>query len=97
RRHTRFSRDWSSDVCSSDLCMKGIDIFNLSPYQIILFEKEDRTEYSLVLNFHHIIFDWDSIHILHEQLLEIFQNITEPNSKLTRSEERRVGKEGRFK
>src|SRR5690606_41248582 len=31
RRHTRFSRDWSSDVCSSDLqlildviCLKGI-------------------------------------------------------------------------
>src|SRR5690606_40638199 len=22
RRHTRFSRDWSSDVCSSDLVMK---------------------------------------------------------------------------
>src|SRR5690606_6873035 len=22
RRHTRFSRDWSSDVCSSDLCCK---------------------------------------------------------------------------
>src|SRR6266700_5651149 len=22
RRHTRFSRDWSSDVCSSDLCRK---------------------------------------------------------------------------
>src|SRR5690606_41076371 len=22
RRHTRFSRDWSSDVCSSDLCHK---------------------------------------------------------------------------
>src|SRR5690606_40016815 len=21
RRHTRFSRDWSSDVCSSDLCV----------------------------------------------------------------------------
>src|SRR5690606_17056644 len=27
RRHTRFSRDWSSDVCSSDLRMlKGVDI-----------------------------------------------------------------------
>src|SRR5690606_7758687 len=27
RRHTRFSRDWSSDVCSSDLvlCFKGTD------------------------------------------------------------------------
>src|SRR5690606_39321574 len=23
RRHTRFSRDWSSDVCSSDLFMNG--------------------------------------------------------------------------
>src|SRR5690606_16546080 len=23
RRHTRFSRDWSSDVCSSDLCDRG--------------------------------------------------------------------------
>src|SRR5690606_39837908 len=22
RRHTRFSRDWSSDVCSSDLCWR---------------------------------------------------------------------------
>src|SRR5690606_40602418 len=25
RRHTRFSRDWSSDVCSSDLSFKKID------------------------------------------------------------------------
>src|SRR5690606_40270682 len=23
RRHTRFSRDWSSDVCSSDLAMRN--------------------------------------------------------------------------
>src|SRR5690606_39919493 len=26
RRHTRFSRDWSSDVCSSDLGSAGIDV-----------------------------------------------------------------------
>src|SRR5690606_40426365 len=25
--HTRFSRDWSSDVCSSDLCPNGIDVY----------------------------------------------------------------------
>src|SRR5690606_41143003 len=25
RRHTRFSRDWSSDVCSSDLCHRRRD------------------------------------------------------------------------
>src|SRR5690606_18104592 len=24
RRHTRFSRDWSSDVCSSDLIIRGM-------------------------------------------------------------------------
>src|SRR5690606_39976395 len=26
RRHTRFSRDWSSDVCSSDLLSEGAQI-----------------------------------------------------------------------
>src|SRR5690606_1487508 len=26
RRHTRFSRDWSSDVCSSDLVLLGLGI-----------------------------------------------------------------------
>src|SRR5256886_8336120 len=25
RRHTRFDCDWSSDVCSSDLCEPGLD------------------------------------------------------------------------
>src|SRR5690606_41121296 len=32
RRHTRLSRDWSSDVCSSDLGRldAGVDIFNVS-------------------------------------------------------------------
>src|SRR5690606_39938204 len=27
RRHTRFSRDWSSDVCSSDLSNRGQKLF----------------------------------------------------------------------
>src|SRR5690606_17751985 len=27
RRHTRFSRDWSSDVCSSDLCSYSLFVF----------------------------------------------------------------------
>src|SRR5690606_40900932 len=29
RRHTRFSRDWSSDVCSSDLCRVAITVGDL--------------------------------------------------------------------
>src|SRR5690606_40035712 len=30
RQHTRFSRDWSSDVCSSDLYFRYIGIFGLA-------------------------------------------------------------------
>src|SRR5690606_40585509 len=30
RRHTRFSRDWSSDVCSSDLGESGGDVRNVA-------------------------------------------------------------------
>src|SRR5690606_26478774 len=33
RRHTRFSRDWSSDVCSSDLWAKAIDRVTITTYQ----------------------------------------------------------------
>src|SRR5690606_40332022 len=32
RRHTRFSRDWSSDVCSSDL---GDDLVNHYTYALV--------------------------------------------------------------
>src|SRR5690606_39856939 len=37
RRHTRFSRDWSSDVCSSDLDQHGI-VWPpaLAPFQVAL-------------------------------------------------------------
>src|SRR5947209_16244258 len=30
RRHTRYWRDWSSDVCSSDLCLLGL-VLNFGP------------------------------------------------------------------
>src|SRR5690606_4123105 len=33
RRHTRFSRDWSSDVCSSDLTADGIEGLIQEMYQ----------------------------------------------------------------
>src|SRR5690606_33049572 len=34
RRHTRFSRDWSSDVCSSDLLALGTALQQVSPVVI---------------------------------------------------------------
>src|SRR5690606_41049894 len=38
RRHTRFSRDWSSDVCSSDLTFDNIvrDNYNLYNYYYLI-------------------------------------------------------------
>src|SRR5207302_7403981 len=41
-RHTRFSRDWSSDVCSSDLCRSDPQGFNffLEPLEFQLFHQE---------------------------------------------------------
>src|SRR5690606_39693809 len=39
RRHTIFSRDWSSDVCSSDLCcIKAKDAHNSIPTDIAMKE-----------------------------------------------------------
>src|SRR6266700_5427456 len=39
RRHTRFSRDWSSDVCSSDLLV--LPQFDLGQYKDLEVEIED--------------------------------------------------------
>src|SRR5690606_40994219 len=44
RRHTRFSRDWSSDVCSSDLQIRDESIHLLRP--ILL----SRVAFTLVKN-----------------------------------------------
>src|SRR5690606_41201148 len=41
RRHTRFSRDWSSDVCSSDLC-KGVIAREFDPTKVLDFIEKDR-------------------------------------------------------
>src|SRR5690606_40820741 len=35
RRHTRFSRDWSSDVCSSDLQEQTVKASYISPREFI--------------------------------------------------------------
>src|SRR5690606_40524678 len=35
RRHTRFSRDWSSDVCSSDLLTVDEEIYRYAPSLVV--------------------------------------------------------------
>src|SRR5690606_24312038 len=40
RRHTRFSRDWSSDVCSSDLFLT--EAVRRRPYSVLLFDEVEK-------------------------------------------------------
>src|SRR5690606_40920466 len=46
RRHTRFSRDWSSDVCSSDLTGAGTQTNYSSRYSDALSSIFARVDYS---------------------------------------------------
>src|SRR5690554_7701866 len=82
RRHTRCGRDWSSDVCSSDLVVDGVDA---APEQAGLAAR--------VGHHHHAVLAQTSLQAAavaveghrHGIALQV----------LERSEERRVGKEGR--
>src|SRR5690606_40728219 len=92
RRHTRFSRDWSSDVCSSDLpqCVKAHNAGrNLQLRLAFTFEKK------YVTNFYSF---WRNLRAgLHRAwvLLQNFDSLGCIHRCTSRSEERRVGKESR--
>src|SRR5690606_39332058 len=90
RRHTRFSRDWSSDVCSSDLSLQqqGIaytsHIVKATPLNTLLWSITAEAEDGFYTGFY--------------SLLDQDTNIEydfEPRQAALRSEERRVGKEWR--
>src|SRR5690606_40444464 len=71
RRHTRFSRDWSSDVCSSDLhAGRAVTLGGLIVQRQVLFDRNARIGQLQV-----------------DRLVFLMVGV--------RSEERRVGKEGR--
>src|SRR5207302_7375155 len=95
-RHTRFSRDWSSDVCSSDLALlpdprdKSIVILNPLPTTRNLTVAFRRQEVHRERNF-----GVQRIRLVIERLrlLRISRHKERPIEM--RSEERRVGKECR--
>src|SRR5690606_39790476 len=92
RRHTRFSRDWSSDVCSSDLVHCNANIQN-----VIIEISGKRLGVTAVLDEEElagIITDGDIRRMLqnNNQFMQLkAEDIMTPN----RSEERRVGNECR--
>src|SRR5690606_40422642 len=88
RRHTRFSRDWSSDVCSSDLFTGDYfvrDTRNLAVGVVPpVFRASERRSVGEIRNKGvELALDWSD-------------NITEDFS-YNRSEERRVGKERAYR
>src|SRR5690606_39381470 len=94
RRHTRFSRDWSSDVCSSDLrALRDIVVFWID-HGVRIFRVD---------NPHTKPFDfWEwlihDIQTHHPDTIFLAEAFTRPKvmkGLAKRSEERRVGKERR--
>src|SRR5690606_40418397 len=87
RRHTRFSRDWSSDVCSSDLGFYGIPLANWLPYSI------SRTWHIQIAIFW-IATSWLATGLYYAPAIS---GVEPKYQRLGRSEERRVGKERRWR
>src|SRR5690606_40269074 len=84
RRHTRFSRDWSSDVCSSDLHLV-IQVRRVARWGVVDQIADE------------IGTDLDAIDVFYrrsipELVAELLAGL--PLQLPVRSEERRVGKEG---
>src|SRR5690606_40099898 len=80
RRHTRFSRDWSSDVCSSDLLVALPLLISLLFYLLLKRKRVTTIIYGILM----------SILII---ALEIDTEVYAQFRYHLRSEERRVGKE----
>src|SRR5690606_40367028 len=86
RRHTRFSRDWSSDVCSSDLkyrpfTLEGNFAFAAGIQEMLIQSHED-----FIRLFPAVPSDWENVSFDGFLTQGAFQ------VSATRSEERRVGK-----
>src|SRR5207249_5898582 len=83
RRHTRSKRDWSSDVCSSDLDALVLAVAGLVSQIVERRGRDGRRQLP----------DWLLAHVGPAQRL----GNQKGNTVSTRSEERRVGKECRYR
>src|SRR5699024_11676939 len=93
RRHTRSKRDWSSDVCSSDLKTLHRDKGYI--HAIVRLHKQESMVFQRKLT---ILIDANSLQVENytdnKPMLEIFNQFQSTDEvSVTRSEERRVGKE----
>src|SRR5690606_40872662 len=92
RRHTRFSRDWSSDVCSSDLPLYEFAVNRAG----VGIHAVDRTGRTVIYNEKMKAIEGLELEEVGDRsILELFNFDQEESTLLQRSEERRVGKECR--
>src|SRR5690606_40161375 len=90
RRHTRFSRDWSSDVCSSDLAAPRAGWAALATTPAILpFRLTSLVVVLLLAGLTYVTLGRQAT--LSDEVLTRTRELALANA---RSEERRVGKEG---
>src|SRR5690606_41006245 len=91
RRHTRFSRDWSSDVCSSDLRLRtltALEVGKLTEERTELLKRIEELESILAS-------EKKQYSVIKRDLLEMKKRFGDARRSeiIERSEERRVGKE----
>src|SRR5258707_1615005 len=87
RRHTRYWRDWSSDVCSSDLCTDR----DLQAMDAVMQRRDRRLDVAIGAD---RIVGIPALHGIERQS-EILGRARQRPEMVERSEERRVGKECR--
>src|SRR5699024_11967441 len=101
RRHTRSKRDWSSDVCSSDLRHKTADLMMENDEKIgldpksegfYLLQRIQDEVHRFAITFHRQVRSKNSL----ASRLERIQGVG-PKTRIKRSEERRVGKERKYR
>src|SRR5690606_39533484 len=89
RRHTRFSRDWSSDVCSSDLFNNQGDLNSgSSSSRGAVLVPARRLDAKVIENG----VEKTQRQLLLDRVNKITMKTSTPTAKSYRSEERRVGK-----
>src|SRR5206468_5954142 len=87
RRHTRSDRDWSSDVCSSDLLHVVPDV-QIEALQRVLAARAPVLPYPFLQ-------EGQRVRIARGPLADVEGILVQSKLNKGRSEERRVGKEGR--
>src|SRR5690606_40516626 len=88
RRHTRFSRDWSSDVCSSDL--GKVEEAAQSYEKVLTLDPGDAEALQAMDALYRRTGHWEELIGVFRRRIDLVEDAAQ-----RRSEERRVGKERR--